>query len=67
MKFCKDKSLEKFWKTDLSRSLLSKPLISVSNVVEVHGVLYGTWWCDPPGGVEGQNTKSSSYLKIFKA
>ena len=65
IKFWKDKVLENLGK--LIKSLFSKHLIGVSNVTGVHVALYWTWWCDPPGGVQGQNPKSSSYLKVFKA
>ena len=34
--------------------------------VEVHGALYGTWWCDPPGVVQWQSHKSLNYLRYLQ-
>ena len=36
------------------------------DTAEIHGALYGTWWCEPPDGVQKWNPKSSSYFKEFK-
>ena len=44
---------KKFGKNNVSGSLLRKHPMRVLNVAEVHGVLHGAWWCDPPGGVQG--------------
>ena len=46
--------------------MLSKHLISVPNVVGVHGELYGTWWCDLPGGVQGKAPNAPAILKYSK-
>ena len=32
----------------------------------VHGAEYGLSWCDPPGGIQVQISKHTSYLKVFK-
>ena len=58
---------KKFGKNNVSWSLLSLYTIGVSNIAGVLGALHGAWWCDLPGGVQGKHSKSSNYLKVFKA
>ena len=37
-----------------------------NNVSRSLVALYGAWWCDPPGLVQGQSPNSSNYLKVLK-
>ena len=51
---------------NVSKTLLSEHLMGIPNVAGTHGVLYGTWPCDPPSGVQGQGLKSPIILRHLK-
>ena len=56
-------------KIEENGSLLSQHAMgrhSQHSWIRVHEVLHGAWWCDSPSGLQGQNSKSSNHLKIFK-
>ena len=65
--------MQKFWEDKLLRNLgkimsvIGQPTPNVrSHHNWVHGAEYGLSWCDPPGGIQVQISKRTSYLKVFK-